>query len=46
MNERDKKTKPKEASDIEIDASNPYKKEKRTKKEQENFEKWKAKIKS
>lgn len=46
MNERDKKAKPKEASNIEIDASNPYKKEKRTKKEQENFEKWKAKIKS
>lgn len=46
MKERDKKAKPKDADDIELNLETPYKKEKRTKKEQENFEKWKAKIKS
>lgn len=45
-NRNKKEIKKEQKQKIELDVSNPYKKEKRSKKEQENFNKWKAKVKS
>lgn len=48
MDERHKKgpKKGEDKKDIKLNVENPYKKEKRTKKEQKKFNEWKAKVKS